>query len=273
MKILLALLVLLLAVPGCQEETWTVAPAKPDNQSEQKSPQVHQRQVPVMGNWQVRDIRVDEISGLCMNVDSTGLWAVGDGGVVCKVSFEGAVTPCLSTELDLEGITIHPVTGDLYVAVEGDQMVCRIAAPAYNKIDTLFHVKEALDRDFDNNGLEGIAFYRDSVLLVGSQEDALLWAYRLDGTVVSRISLCRESSKIDEVAGLCYDAVKDWLWVVDSDTQRIFIFKYGTFDLLAAYDVPFIGNAESICVDRARGCVWVGDDDDDARLYRINFSF
>ena len=105
MKILLALLVLLLAVPGCQEEIWTVAPVKPDNHSEQKSPQVHQRQVPVMGNWQLRDIRVDEISGLCMNVDSTGLWAVGDGGVVCKVSFEGAVTPCLPTTRSIRSFT------------------------------------------------------------------------------------------------------------------------------------------------------------------------
>ena len=274
MKTLLALFVLLLAVPGCQEETWTVAPVRPDStKTGDKGPEAHQRTMPVMGNWQIIKVKVEELSGLCMNRDTTAFWAVGDEGALCKVSFEGAVTPVLNTGLDLEGITINPATGDLYVAVEGDQMVCRVAAPDYRTLDTLFFVKEAIDRDFDNSGLEGIAFYRDSVVLVGSQEDAMLWAYTLDGKQQMRLSLCKETSKIDEVAGLFYDAKKDWLWVTDSDTQRLFIFKYGTFDLLATYDVPFIDNAESICVDRAHNCVWVGSDEDTPKLYRINFSF
>ena len=273
MKTLLALLVLLLASPGCQEETWTVAPVKPNTQNGQKGPEAHQRQMPVMGNWQTIKVNVEELSGLCMNIDTTAFWAVGDEGAVCKVSFDGAVTPVLNTDLDLEGITIDPGTGDLYVAVEGDQMVCRIHAPDYKTLDTLFYVREAVERDFDNSGLEGIAFYKDSTLLVGSQEDAMLWAYRLDGKQLTRISLCHETSRIDEVAGLFYDAPKNWLWVTDSDTQRLFIFQYGTFDLLAYYDVPFIDNAESICVDRAHNCVWVGSDEDTPRLYRINFGF
>ena len=152
-------------------------------------------------------------------------------------------------------------------------MVCRVAAPDYNQLDTLFHVREALERDFDNSGLEGIAFYRDSVVLVGSQEDAMLWAYTLDGKQQMRLSLCKETSKIDEVAGLFYDARKNWLWVTDSDTQRLFIFSMSSFDLVASYEVPFIDNAESICVDRAHGCVWVGSDEDDPKLYKISFTF
>ena len=272
----LILLASLLAWQGCQEE---VVPgiARPVNEKTsengKKGPGGQHHAVPVMGNWQVLKVPVEELSGLCMNKDTTGFWAVGDEGAVCKVSFEGAVTKVMSTNLDLEGITIDPASGDLFVAVEGDQMVCRIAAPDYNRIDTLFHVLEAVQRDFDNSGLEGIAWYKDSVLLVGSQEDALLWACRLDGTIVSRISLRGETSRIDEVAGLFYDARKNWVWVTDSDTQRLFIFSMDGFDLVASYDVPFIDNAESICVDRAHGCVWVGSDEDSPKLYRINFSF
>ena len=44
-------------------------------------------------------------------------------------------------------------------------------------------------------------------------------------------------------------------------------------ELLASYAVPMIENAESICVDRARGCVWVGSDEDSPKLYRFEFSF
>lgn len=229
--------------------------------------------LPVMGSYQILKVPVEELSGLCLNKDQSGLWAVGDEGALCAVSFTGNVTPVFSSRLDLEGITLNPATGDLLLAVEGDQMVCRLSASDYKTLDTLFYVKEALERDFDNSGLEGITFYKDSLLMVGSQEDALLWTYRFDGTLVSRISLLGETSLIEEIAGLCYDPVKDWLWVTDSDAQRLFIFSAGEFDLVASYAVPFIDNAESICVDRARNCVWVGSDEDSPKLYKISFTF
>ena len=226
-----------------------------------------------MGTFQIIKVKVEELSGLCMTQDSTAFWAVGDEGALCKVSFSGTVKPVLSSGLDLEGVTLNPASGDLYLAVEGDQMVCRVAAPGYSRIDTLFYIPEALERDFDNNGLEGISFYKDSLLFVGSQEDALVWTCRLDGTIVSRISLCGETSLIEEVAGLCYDPVKNWLWVTDSDACKLFIFSADNFDLVASYDVPFIENAESICVDRPHACVWVGSDEDNPKLYKISFTF
>ena len=251
----------------------TIAPAENKDQPSGKQPGSHKNNVPVMGACQVIGTKVEELSGLCMNQDTTGFWAVGDEGDLCQVSFTGAVTRVLRTRLDLEGITIDPETGDLYVVIEGDQMVCRIAAPAYNAIDTLFYVQEAVEEDFDNNGLEGIAWYKDGQLFVGSQEDALLWIYKTDGTMVRRVKLTGETSQIEEVAGLFYDAKKDWLWVTDSDAGKLFIFSVGEFDLLASYDVSFIDNAESICVDRAHNCVWVGSDEDSPRLYKISFLF
>ena len=251
----------------------TIAPAENTDKPSGKQPGSHKNNVPVMGACQVIGTKVEELSGLCMNQDTTGFWAVGDEGDLCQVSFSGTVTRVLRTHLDLEGITIDPETGDLYVAVEGDQMVCRIAAPAYNAIDTLFFVQEAVEEDFDNNGLEGIAWYKDGQLFVGSQEDALLWIYKTDGAMVRRVKLTGETSRIEEVAGLFYDAKKDWLWVTDSDAGKLFVFSAGEFDLLASYDVSFIDNAECICVDRAHNCVWVGSDEDSPRLYKISFLF
>ena len=269
------LLSLLLGSCACENGIpGTYKPQKPENKEESsRQPGGKSRKVPEMGSFQVIGVRVEELSGLCLNRDSTALWAVGDEGALFKLSITGNSTPVMSTRLDLEAVTIDPVSGDLFLAVEGDQMVCRVAAPGYDKIDTLFHIQEALERDFDNNGLEGISFYKDSLLFVGSQEDALLWTCRLDGTIVSRISLCGETSLIEEIAGLCYDPVKKWLWVTDSDACKLFVFSADNFDLIASYDVPFIENAESICVDRARKCVWVGSDEDSPKLYKINFTF
>ena len=275
---LVLLLLALLAAGACtccvdHSIPTTIGPGKSDSKETSKKPGDHNPNLPVMGSCQVLNVPVEELSGLCMNRDTTGFWAVGDEGDLCRVSFTGAVTPVLRTHMDLEGITIDPATGDLFLAVEGDQMVCRVAAPGFNVIDTLFYVQEAVERDFDNSGLEGIAWYKDGLLFVGSQEDALVWIYKTDGTLVRRIRLLDETSRIEEVAGLYYDAQKDWLWVTDSDAAKLFIFKVSNFELLTYYDVPSIDNAESICVDRAHGCVWVGSDEDTPQLYRFNFSF
>jgi len=251
----------------------TIGPGISESKESGKKPGDHNPNLPVMGTYQILKLSLEEVSGLCMNKDTTGFWAVGDDGDLCQVSFSGIVTSVIRSRLDLEGITIDPATGDLFLAVEGDQMVCHVAAPAYNLIDTLFYVQEALDRDFDNNGLEGIAWYKDGQLFVGSQEDALLYIYKTDGTQVRRVKLSDETSQIKEVAGLFYDAAKDWLWVTDSDAGKLFLFKVGTFDLLVSYDISFIDNAECICIDRAHNYVWVGSDEDSPKLYRFSFSF
>ena len=267
---------MLLAVWGCacnlERPRKIAAPEKENTKQSERKPG-GKKSMPEMGTWQVFNVDVEELSGLCMNRDSTAFWAVGDEGTLCKVSFEGKVTGSMPLDMDMEGITIDPASGDLFIAIEGDQMVCRVSAPDYTEVDTLFYVNEAVQQNFENNGLEGIAFYKDSLLFVGSQEDALLWTYKFDGTAVSRISLMGETSLIEEIAGLYYDAPKKWLWVTDSDACKLFIFSAENFDLLASYDVPFIENAESICVDRARKCVWVGSDEDSPKLYRFSFTF
>ena len=267
-------LLLLAGACACEDPLANRSIAKPEQKEKtEKSTGGKPRKYPEMGACQVIKARVEELSGLCMTKDSTALWAVGDEGAICKVSFSGVVTPVLKTRLDAEGITLNPATGDLYIAVEGDQMVCRLKAPDYQTLDTLFYIKEAVEEDFDNNGLEGISFYKDSLLFVGSQEDALLWTCKLDGTIVSRRSLMDETSLIEEIAGLCYDPVKNWLWVTDSDACKLFLFSAETFDLLASYDIPSIENAESICVDRTHNCIWVGSDEDSPKLYKFTFTF
>ena len=267
-------LLLLAGACACEDPLANRSIAKPEQKEKtEKSTGGKPRKYPEMGACQVIKARVEELSGLCMTKDSTALWAVGDEGAICKVSFSGVVTPVLKTRLDAEGITLNPATGDLYIAVEGDQMVCRLKAPDYQRLDTLFYIKEAVEEDFDNNGLEGISFYKDSLLFVGSQEDALLWTCKLDGTIVSRRSLMDETSLIEEIAGLCYDPVKNWLWVTDSDACKLFLFSAETFDLLASYDIPSIENAESICVDRTHNCIWVGSDEDSPKLYKFTFTF
>ena len=228
-----------------------------------------QPKMPVMGERIVFDVDVEELSGLCLTADKSALLSCGDQGIVKKISFTGEVTDILTYFADMEGVAVNPNTGDMYIAAEWDQGVLQLDAQDYQNATMLFYVQEALDNEYKNSGLEGISYYKDDILFIGSQWDSNLWQYRLDGTMLSKISL---SDFADEIAGLCYDPVADWLWVIDSNLVKIYICTVDG-ELLATYDLGDIENAESICVDRERNCVWVGSDEDSPKLYKFSFKF
>lgn len=225
--------------------------------------------MPVMGASEVYEVDVEEISGLCLDADKSALISCGDQGLVKRISFEGETSEILVYPADMEGLTLHPTTGDLYLAIEGRQEVARLAAPAYDTYETVFKVQEAIDGNYRNGGLEAVEYFKDDMLFVGSQTEANLWQYKVDGTLVSKISL---SDFATEIAGLCYEPEADLLWVTDSNQAKIFLCTTEGV-LLETYDVPFIENLESICVDRERGCVWVASDEDSPKLYKLSFDF
>lgn len=224
--------------------------------------------LPVMGEYDVYDVDLGELSGLCLDKDKTSLVACGDKGGIKHVSFDGKVTDIWENRGDMEGVTVNPSTGDIYIAVERAQEVHRLAAPDYDVQEPLFAVQEAVDGRYFNDGLEAVEYYKDDMVFVGAQRDATLWQYKLDGTLLSKVNLPFAT----EIAGLCYDSEADLLWVTDSESFKVFLCTVDG-ELLATYDVPFIENAESICVDRKRNCVWVGSDEDSSKIYRIDFKF
>ena len=216
--------------------------------------------------------KVVELSGLHLSQDKTFLWGVGDEGVLYKfTNIDGAVsniTPSTvwTYDADMEGVTVDPSTGDLYLAIE-PKRVYKVVSP-YTSKTTLFDVAEA--ENMGNSGMEGIAWYKGD-LLVGSQSGATLWRYKLNGTKVWK-KLLGLYGPITEVGDLFYDAETDLLWVSDSEAHKLFVFDGDVTKLKAMYDVSFIGNAESVCVDHARNCVWVGDDGSTSKIYKISFT-
>lgn len=225
-------------------------------------------QIPVMGNHTVYEVNMEELSGLSFNQDRTALLACGDKGTVKEVSFKGEIIKDIWTKRsDVEGVTVDPSTGEIYIAVERVQEIHRLSGEADS--EPVITVQEASEGRFGNDGLEAVEFYKDDTVFIGSQRGSNLWTYNLNGEMISKISL---SSFASEIAGLCYDPEADLLWVTDSEMFKIFLCTTEG-ELLATYDVPFIENAESICVDRARGCVWVGSDEDSSKIYKIDFKF
>ena len=217
------------------------------------------------GEYTVLEVDMAELSGLCLNKDKTKLLACGDTGVVKEISFTGEATELWKSGADMEGVALNPANGDIYLAIEGTQKIHRLPAPVYNQEVVMFDVSSA--SAFKNSGIEAVEFYKRNTVFVGSQKGANLWQYKLDGTLVSSISL---SSFASEIAALHYDEAADCLWVADSKLAKVFVCTVAG-ELLDTYDFPFIENAEAICLDRDRNCLWIGSDEDLTKLYRIDF--
>lgn len=256
------------AVPEFEDKV--AAEEKEEAGNEEENDQGTTAKMPVMGSYKRYSVNVEEISGICLNRDKTALLACGDQGVLKEIDpNDMSVKTIWTRDADMEAITLDPRTNDLYIGIEYSQKVYKLAAPDYQKHSSIIYVQEAIDNEYNNSGVEGIAYWKDDLVFVGTQWGANLWVYKLDGTKVSKISL---SGFADEIAGLDYDPVGDWLWVVDSNYKKFYICTTAG-KLLATYDVSFISNAESICVDRDRSCVWIGSDESSPKIYKFEFQF
>lgn len=234
--------------------------------------------VPVMGSVTKYTVDAEELSGLCLKQDKSALWGVGDNGSLYSITFDGKATQVYYHDADMEDVTLDPRNGNMYVAIEGSQKVYRLPAPNYNDYKTVFYVQEAVDGKYGNSGLEGMSYYKDGKVFIGSQWGAYLWVYDLDtGNKISKVSLETTFGKdrIEEVGGLCYDPETNWLWNVDSELFLLTILDFDNMKIIAQYDISKLaGNPESVCVDHEHSCVWVGDDTGSgaSKLLKISFS-
>ena len=224
---------------------------------------------------------VEELSGLCLSKDGDFLWGVGDNGCLYKINFDGTFSEHWVYDADMEGLCMDPATGTMYMGIE-PKRVYMLKEP-YQSKTTLWDVAEAAD--MGNSGIEGIAWHKGNLYL-GSQTGATLWEYTLDGTKLWKKSLRDVTPTISEIAGLDYDEKNDWLWVIDSNSNKdkpqylgytIYLFDGDATKLLATYYVGDFANwnPESVCVDRKNGCIWVADDCGDATpsiLHKILFT-
>ena len=235
---------------------------------------------PVKGNYTKYNVNMQELSGLYPSGDGTFLWGVGDQGVLAKIGLDGSMEKVKGQSLDMEGVTMNPETGDLYIGCEANH-VYKAMAPEYKKIEHIFSIPAA--DNYGNSGVEGIAWYKDGMILVGTQTGANMWAFRYDGvddagkeiwTEVWTKSLKTVAIGMQEIADIYYDSVKDQIWIIDSETQSIYLFNSDATEHLATYrGLSFAGNCESVCVDYINDCVWIADDDDPSRLFKIDFTF
>ena len=238
--------------------------------------------MPKMGQHTKYNVsKIPELSGICLNADKTALWGVGDNGLLGVIELDGTVSKTWkpAKSCGMEDISINPATGELFIGDEDHHRVVRIdpADIDFNSDKVSFteiiKVQAAVSGGYGNSSVEGTAYYKDNILFVGTQVGANLWKYTTEGEELWMVSLRKlTSNAISEVGGLCYDQKNHWLWIIDSETQKMYVMDEDITHILASYPTRFAGNCESVCVDPDHGCVWVGDDSDSgSKLYKIEF--
>lgn len=217
-------------------------------------------------------VSFNELSGLCLSADADFLWAIDDNGKLGKLSFTGEVLYKKSFDFDPEAVTIDPSTGDLLIGNEEPCSVYRIPAPDFNKATHLFTIPGT--SSFGNAGMEGLTYYKDGMVYAGMQTGSYLFCCKLEtGEVVWKKNMREIFPAITEIAGLCYDPLTDWLWVIDSESRYFFVLTGDAEQMLARYKTKSPTNPESISVDHVHSCIWVGDDyGSTSYLYRYDFT-
>ena len=235
------------------------------------------------GTSKTFSVKCEELSGLCLSEDESFIWGVGDEGDLAMIDFEGKlIGEKVHIGGDAEDVSWNSDTGDLLIGLEPDG-VGVVKAPYTGRVSTLFNIPAC--NDYGNSGIEGLTYYKDGLIFCGAQSNSHLFLCDLDSRKVLKSQMLWDKYLVSEVAGLCYDKYTDWLWLIDSEAKKVFVFDASRvyeelnkdkgnvyLGLLGAYPVSAPGNPESVCVDHAHNCIWVGDDcGNPSILYRYDF--
>lgn len=227
-----------------------------------------------------------ELSDVCLSATNDFLWGVDDDGYIGKISFDGKMSDYQWVLNDLEDITLNYDTGDILVSMEeGTSYVGVLKAPiSYPyKGQKLFGVKDLSGTD--NDGMEGLTYYKDGLLFGGAQYHSRLGLIKLDTGELLWYKDLYDKNRVSEIAGLCYDPLTNWLWIIDSESKKVYVHdvtvsqdaqgKWSVaLDYLGAYSVSVGSNPEGVCVDHVNHCMWVTDDysRSASKLYRFDMT-
>ena len=188
--------------------------------------------------------------GLSINHDTGDLIISGEPNAVCYIPAE-----VIGNIFTMESFLSKNKNSDWDWTQEGD----RYRIKGFNGARDLFKIADA--GSFGNSGAEGCTYYKDGLVYVGTQTGAYLYLCNIEtGEVLWRKGLRKMFPAITEIAGLSYDPLTDWLWVIDSESHKFFALSGDGEHLLGAYTLKTKSNEEAICIDHKNSCVWIGDD-------------
>lgn len=183
-----------------------------------------------------------EPSGICFHPTRKTLFVVSDEGEIAEIEKDGTPVFRLKIPGDLEGVTVNPKSGLLYLVMEGDDVILEFD-PDKREITRSFPLNRAYRGDPDyierrtegfDNGIESIAFVEDAkhpeggTFYIGNQWDppcvmqVLIPLESIPEKTAEAKILRVLPLKINDPAALYYDPQTGLLNVVD-DADNILV--------------------------------------------------
>jgi uncharacterized protein YjiK len=223
---------------------------------------------------------IPEPSGICFHPTRKTLFVVSDEGEIAEMEKDGTPVFRMIIPGDLEGVTVNPETGLLYLVKEGDDIILEFD-PDLREVIRSFPLNRAYQGNpeyiekrttlFDN-GIESIAFVGDAehpeggTFYIGNQ---------LDPPCVMEVQIPLKSSreqdaeahilrvlplKMDDPAALYYDPHTGLLNVV-SDFDNILVEI--TLDGRIVREYAFLGDNQEGIVRDDEGYLYIAQDTGD----------
>lgn len=217
-----------------------------------------------------------EPSGIVFHPLRGTLFAVSDEGTVCELSTDG-VKRNLRTirQADFEGITVHPATGKLYVAVEGEEKILEID-PDMLIVDREFVIDRAFNEtivlDQGGNGIEAITYIpgervtEPGIYVIANQcfstgnlqDPSALYELTLPSHTSSIVHIAEFiPMNITDISGLQYDPKTGNLVIISDSNNRICEYSRAG-RLIRSHHLPG-KNQEGIAID-ADGYIYIAQD-------------
>jgi len=218
-----------------------------------------------------------EPSGICFHPLRKTLFVVSDEGEIAEIKTDGTPVFKLKIPGDLEGITVDPQSGLLYIVVEGDDVILEFN-PDTREVTRKFPVNREYggnprflmkqEKGYDN-GLESIAFVPDKdhaeggTFYAGNQWDPpcimeILVPLKSSEAKTAEARILRVLPfKMDDPSAMYYDSEKRLLNVV-SDADNILVELTLEGKLIKEY--AFLGdNQEGLARDE-EGYLYIAQD-------------
>ena len=247
--------------------------------------------------WTVSGVAFDnrDFSGLDFSCDSARFVAVFNSAGVYWVEIPVIGDTILKTyplmagtdiKRDLEAVAVDRETGDIYYAQErktvikktgelihAGNTIYRLSAPDYSQETVVF----SFDTSYvsaNNIGLEGLTWIGDDRFLAGREGSRLKDPSPaiIDFSISKGISSVMEvPQRIKQIAEVVFDRERRCLWILDSDFDRMLYRCTLKGEIVNAYNIGYIRNAEGLCLDRSRKCIWIASDEKPSKLYKVDF--
>ena len=208
------------------------------------------------------EMSIYEPSGLSYSPDKESLYTVSDRGMVYQISLTGNTLRELSfTGDDLEGITVDPLTSDIYICEErkGNLVKLNNAGVAQSSYNIL--------NNPGNTGLEGLTYNKnlDEFYMLKEMSEGLLIKYSANNNTITQIKL----DFAHDYSGIYYNNISNKLWIVSDESKSL---TQCTLEgvKIKTYELPISG-VEGIVVNDDETVAYVVSDPNN-KLYKIDLT-